>query len=150
MAETIKINIQPIKVSRLSQINFNDIDFGKVYSDHMYIADYYNGSWQDFRIEPYDMLSFTPGSAILHYGQSVFEGLKAYKGDSGEMLVFRPEMNFRRINKSAIRMCIPEVSEGIFMDGLTELLKLDNNCSTLSVFFTFFIILPRKNLSLLR
>lgn len=127
MAETIKINIQRIKVSRLSQIDFNDIDFGKVYSDHMYIADYYNGSWQDFRIEPYDMLSFTPGSAILHYGQSVFEGLKAYKGDSGEMFVFRPEMNFRRMNKSAVRMCIPEVTERIFMDGLAELLKLDIN-----------------------
>ena len=127
MTETIKINIQRIKVSRLSQIDFNDIDFGKVYSDHMYIADYYNGSWQDFRIEPYDMLSFTPGSAILHYGQSVFEGLKAYKGDSGEMFVFRPEMNFRRMNKSAVRMCIPEVTEGIFMDGLAELLKLDIN-----------------------
>jgi branched-chain amino acid aminotransferase len=127
MTDTIKINIQTVDESRLSQIDFNHIDFGKVYSDHMFIADYYQGKWQDFRIEPYDMLSFTPGSAILHYGQSVFEGLKAYKNESGEVLVFRPEMNFKRINLSAERMCIPEISEEIFMEGMSELLKLDKN-----------------------
>lgn len=127
MTDTIKINIQPVTSSRLSQIDFNNIEFGKEYSDHMFISDYYNGRWQDFRIEPYDMLSFTPGSAILHYGQSVFEGMKAYKNDMGEVLVFRPEMNFKRLNQSAERMCIPQVSEEIFMNGLTELLQLDKN-----------------------
>ena len=93
----------------------------------MFISDFYNGKWQDFRIEAYDMLSFTPGSAILHYGQSVFEGLKAYKNPSGDVVVFRPEMNFRRLNQSAVRMCIPEVTEEMFMEGLTELLRLDKN-----------------------
>lgn len=127
MIDTFKINIQPIGESKLSQIDFNDIDFGKVYSDHMFMADYYHKEWQNFRIEPYDLLSFTPGSAILHYGQSVFEGLKAYKSEKGDVLVFRPEMNFARINKSAERMCIPEISQELFMDGLTELLRLDKN-----------------------
>lgn len=127
MTDTIKINIQPVTSSRLSQTDFTNIEFGKEYSDHMFISDYYNGRWQDFRIEPYDMLSFTPGSAILHYGQSVFEGMKAYKNDMGEVLVFRPEMNFKRLNQSAERMCIPQVSEEIFMNGLTELLHLDKN-----------------------
>ena len=92
MTDTIKIQVYPMRESRLSQVDFGHIDFGKVYSDHMFIADYYKGQWQDFRIEPYDLLSFTPGSAILHYGQSVFEGLKAYKNDAGEVLVFRPDM----------------------------------------------------------
>lgn len=127
MTDTIKINIQPTSESRLNQIDFNHIDFGKVYSDHMYIADYYHGEWQNFRIEPYDMLSFTPGSAILHYGQSVFEGMKAYKNEAGEVLAFRPEMNFQRLNLSAERMCIPQISEEIFMSGLVELLRMDKN-----------------------
>ncbi len=127
MIDTININIQPISESRLNQIDFNHIDFGKVYSDHMFIADYYHGDWRNYRIEPYDLLRFTPGSAILHYGQSVFEGLKAYKSETEDVLVFRPEMNWNRINRSAERMCIPEISEEIFMDGLTELLRLDKN-----------------------
>jgi branched-chain amino acid aminotransferase len=127
MIDTLRLNIKPVTTSRLSQVDFNNIDFGKVYSDHMFISDYYKGQWQDFRIEPYDMLSFTPGSAILHYGQSVFEGLKAYKTIAGEIAVFRPEMNFRRLNQSALRMCIPQITEEMFMDGLTELLKLDKN-----------------------
>ena len=127
MTDTIKINVQPVVTSRIDQVDFNNIDFGKVYSDHMFISDFYNGEWQDFRIEAYDMLSFTPGSAILHYGQSVFEGLKAYKNPTGDILVFRPEMNFHRLNQSAVRMCIPEITEEMFMDGLTELLRLDKN-----------------------
>jgi len=127
MTDTIQINIKPTLNSRLSQVDFDDIDFGKVYSDHMFISDFYNGQWQDFRVEPYDMLSLTPGSAILHYGQSVFEGLKAYKTESGEIAVFRPEMNFRRLNLSAERLCIPTISEEMFMEGLTEVLKLDKS-----------------------
>jgi branched-chain amino acid aminotransferase len=127
MTDTIKINIEQTEHSRLSQVDFNDIDFGKVYSDHMFIADYYHNTWQNFRIEPYEMLSFTPGSAILHYGQSVFEGMKAYKNDAGEVLVFRPEKNFHRLNASAERMCIPQLPEEIFMSGLNELLQLDKN-----------------------
>lgn len=127
MTDTIKITVRKVTESRLRQVDFNHIDFGKVYSDHMFIADYYSGQWQDFRIEPYDMLSFTPGSAILHYGQSVFEGLKAYRSVNDEILVFRPMDNFLRLNLSAVRMCIPEIAEELFMDGLTELLRLDQN-----------------------
>ncbi|NJN25357.1 MAG: branched-chain amino acid aminotransferase [Cyclobacteriaceae bacterium] len=127
MTDTLNISIEPIDTSRLSQVDFNHIDFGKVYSDHMFIADYYHNAWQNLRIEPYDMLSFTPGSAILHYGQSVFEGMKAYKNAEGEVLVFRPEKNFMRLNLSAERMCIPQLPEDIFMQGLTQLLHLDKN-----------------------
>ncbi len=127
MTDTININHQLVKKSKLSQVDFSNMEFGKVYSDHMFVADYRDGEWEDFRIEPYDLLSFTPGSAILHYGQSVFEGLKAYKGQKGDILVFRPERNARRLNKSAERLCIPPISEEIFMQGLVELLKVDKD-----------------------
>jgi branched-chain amino acid aminotransferase len=127
MTDTITITCRKVEKSRLSQVDFNNISFGKVYSDHMFVAEYRGNQWQNFTIEPYDDLNFSPGSAILHYGQSVFEGLKAYKNPSGEILVFRPERNSRRLNLSAQRMCIPPVPEDIFMSGLVELLKLDRN-----------------------
>ncbi len=127
MTDKIKIDINQTKKPRHSQIDFNNIDFGRVFSDHMFIADYYDGAWHDYRIEPYDLLRFAPGTAVLHYGQSVFEGLKAQKNEVGDVLVFRPEMNFKRLNSSAKRLCIPEVPAEISMNGLTGLLRLDNS-----------------------
>jgi branched-chain amino acid aminotransferase len=127
MTDTLNIECRKVQKSRLSQVDFSDMAFGKVYSDHMFVADYKHKQWSNFSIEPYDLLRFTPGSAILHYGQSVFEGLKAYKGPQGEILIFRPDRNAKRLNTSADRMCIPEVPEDIFMSGLVELLKLDSD-----------------------
>jgi branched-chain amino acid aminotransferase len=91
----------------------------------MFIADYENGAWSNFRIEPYAALQLNPANAALHYGQSVFEGMKAYKNDAGETLLFRVDANQKRLNESAKRMCIPEVPENIFMEGLFQLLHLD-------------------------
>lgn len=125
MVETINIEFRPTKESRLSKVDFSNIIFGRVYSDHMFVSDYKNGSWGNFHIEPYDYIPFHPGSAVLHYAQSVFEGLKAYKSESGEILIFRPDMNFRRMNISAKRLCIPEIPEELFMGGMVELLKID-------------------------
>lgn len=125
MAEAIDIKVNKIPKSNIADVDFNDIKFGRVYSDHMFVADYHHGAWGDFRIVPYENLSLSPGCAVIHYGQSVFEGMKAYRSDDEEILVFRPYENFKRINTSAERMCIPQVSEEIFMGGLRELLKLD-------------------------
>jgi branched-chain amino acid aminotransferase len=127
MMTTTRIDFKPVSSSRLHTVDFTNMVFGKVYSDHMFVADYLDGKWKDFRIEPYDLLKFTPGSAILHYGQSVFEGLKAYRNDSGDVLVFRPRENAKRLNVSSERMCIPEVPEELFMEGLVELLKRDKD-----------------------
>jgi len=127
MTDTIHINHQLVKESKLSRVDFSNMAFGKVYSDHMFVADYREGQWEEFRIEPYDLLSFTPGSAILHYGQSVFEGLKAYKSQTGDILLFRPDRNAKRLNISAERLCIPQISEEVFMQGLVELLKIDKD-----------------------
>lgn len=126
MLETSEISVQKVAKSRIKEVDFNNIPFGRVYSDHMFIADYKNGEWTDLRIQPYENLSLAPASSVIHYGQSIFEGLKAYKTKSGETAIFRPTANAARLNKSAERMCIPEVPEDLFMHALKELLKLDS------------------------
>lgn len=126
MMSTIPFEVRETEASRLSQVDFNEIPFGKVYSDHMFMADYFDGQWQNLRIEPFGDLSVSPANATLHYAQSVFEGLKAYKHASGDILVFRPQANAQRLIKSAERMCIPPITEELFMSAMTELLKLDS------------------------
>jgi len=124
MVETEKIRIEKTKNSRLSEVDFDHIPFGKQYSDHMFVADYANGEWNNPRIVPYANMQISPASQALHYGVSVFEGMKAYKHD-GRVLLFRPLRNHERLNKSAKRLCIPDIPEDIFMDGMNALLKLD-------------------------
>jgi len=108
-------------------MDFHNIDFAKQYSDHMFIADYDGKEWKDFKIVPYQNISLSPANPAIHYGQSIFEGLKAYKNENKEVLVFRPEMNFNRMNISADRLMMPQIPEGIFMDGLHQLLELDKD-----------------------
>jgi branched-chain amino acid aminotransferase len=105
MTETIEIDYLPALESRISKVDFSKMVFGKVYSDHMFVADYTKGQWKDFRIEPYDLLSFTPGSAILHYGQSVFEGLKAYRNDVGEILI-SDRIKMPKGSTSPLNVCV--------------------------------------------
>lgn len=121
----MNITIKRVTRSNLPNIDFSNIVFGKVYSDHMFVADYKQGEWGNFSIMPYGHLSLSPATCALHYGQSVFEGLKAYKSPEGEVLVFRPQDNFKRMNLSAERICMPEIPEDVFMGGLNELLKID-------------------------
>ncbi len=127
MVEALNITIKKVSRSNLPNIDFSNIAFGKVYSDHMFIADYESGEWRNFSIMPYGNMSLSPGICALHYGQSIFEGLKAYKNGEGDVLVFRPQDNFKRMNLSAKRICMPEIPEDIFMGGLTELLKIDRD-----------------------
>ncbi|NVK84049.1 MAG: branched-chain amino acid aminotransferase [Cytophagia bacterium] len=127
MIDTATIRIEQTPQSRINELDENNIPFGKLYSDHMFIADYVNGEWQDFRIVPYQNMSVSPAMTTLHYAITIFEGLKAYKNAAGEVVIFRPQANASRLNISAERMCIPEVPESLFMDGLTELLKLDSS-----------------------
>jgi branched-chain amino acid aminotransferase len=127
MVNTLDIQVQKVAQSRLAEMDFHNIDFAKQYSDHMFIADYYDGQWQDFRIEPYAKITISPANPAIHYGQSIFEGLKAYKNQEGQVQIFRPMMNFHRMNKSATRMVMPNLSEEIFMDGMRELINLDSD-----------------------
>lgn len=126
MTETAAFEIRQTDSSRISEVDFDDIQFGKEYSDHMFVAEYKDDEWKNLRIEPFGNLSISPANATLHYAQSVFEGLKAYKNKDGEVSVFRPEANAKRMILSAERMCIPPISEEFFMSALSELLRLDS------------------------
>lgn len=127
MVQTLDIQVEKVTQSRVAEIDFHNIDFAKQYSDHMFIADYYDGQWQDFRIEPYSKIEISPANPAIHYGQSIFEGLKAYKNPAGEVLIFRPMMNYHRMNKSAVRMVMPTIDEEIYVEGMRELISLDSN-----------------------
>lgn len=126
MITTTDIKINKIAKSRVTDYDVNDVPFGKCFSDHMLVAEYSDGKWQTTTISPYGDVPLSYAMSALHYGQAIFEGMKAYKNDKGEVSLFRPLENFKRLNKSAIRMCMPEVPEEIFMGGLLELLKLDS------------------------
>lgn len=123
---TTKINIVKAKASKISQVDFNNLDFGRAFTDHMFICDFKDGKWQKPQIMPYQAMTIEPSARVFHYGQAVFEGMKAYKDNDGNTFLFRPKENFKRINKSAARMAIPEFPEDYFFEGLETLLKLDN------------------------
>lgn len=120
------IQINKTMKSRLPEVDFADLAFGKHYSDHMFIADWYDGEWRDLRIVPYEALALVPSTFALHYGQAIFEGLKAYKNNNGEDLFFRLDQNAKRFNISASRMGMPEVPEDLFSQACNELIHLDS------------------------
>ena len=127
MIEAMDISIIKTHSSKLKDLDLNNIPFGKYFSDHMLGADYKNGEWRNISIEPYQTLSFEPSLAALHYGQAIFEGMKAYKDQHGEAFIFRPYDNFQRFNLSAVRMNMPEIPEEIFIEGLRQLIKIDKD-----------------------
>ncbi len=121
------VSITRIERSRLEEVNFDNIVFGRHFSDHIFIADYDGQNWTDFRIEPFAAFSIHPACMGLHYGQSIFEGMKATKTVDGQPVLFRPEMHAQRLNASARRMCMPELPEDLFMEALDVLVGLDSN-----------------------
>ncbi len=124
--QTPLVKVQRTPQSRINEIDFNDLHFGKVFADHMFIDDYKDGQWGDARIVPYGQVPMSPATSALHYGQAIFEGMKAYKNDKGEVLLFRPLDNHKRINLSAERMAMPSIPQELFMEGLKQLINLDN------------------------
>jgi len=127
MTEALDISVTRVERSKLNDFNFDNLPFGKYFTDHMLEADYENGEWKSIEIKPYQPLLLEPSLAALHYGQSIFEGVKAYKDTEGNPFIFRPYDNFRRFNLSAERMCMPEVPEEIFMEGMRQLIEIDKN-----------------------
>ncbi len=111
--------------SKINSVDFENLIFGNVFTDHMLICDYKEGSWQKPIIQPYAPFTIDPSAKVFHYGQAIFEGMKAYKDEEDAVWLFRPEENFHRFNKSAIRMAMPEVPETVFMAGLKKLLQID-------------------------
>ncbi|HTN44740.1 MAG TPA: branched-chain amino acid aminotransferase [Flavipsychrobacter sp.] len=122
---TSAIKIQKTDSSRIDQLHPENIQFGKLYSDHMYIVHYENGEWQQPEIMPYGNLSLSPATTFFHYGQAIFEGVKAYKDVNGAITIFRPHDNWKRMNVSAERMGMPDVPEELFIEGMRTLIDLD-------------------------
>ncbi len=119
------IKITKATTSKMSSVDFKNLGFGKHFTDHMLVAEYRNGIWGLPEILPYGPICFDPSLATIHYGQSIFEGIKAYRLKSGTEAVFRPYDNFKRFNRSASRMEMPEVPEEIFIGGMKRLLQVD-------------------------
>ncbi len=122
---TTKIEIQKVKESSLNKATLNGRKFGSTFTDHMFICTYKNGKWQDAKITPYQPLQLQPSSRVFHYGQAVFEGMKAYKDSNDQIWLFRPDENQKRINASAKRLAMPELPKELFFEGLETLLKME-------------------------
>lgn len=125
--ETMEIPVTRVKRSRLTDIDFNHLPFGKYFTDHMLEADYADGEWKQVSIRPYQPISFEPSLMALHYGQAIFEGIKAYRLKNGDAVIYRPYDNLRRFNISADRMEMPAVPEDIFIEGMRQLIALDRD-----------------------
>jgi branched-chain amino acid aminotransferase len=124
---TTTIPVQRIAQSRIKEIDFNNLEFGKYIADHMLVADFKDGKWQDPQIVPFADIAMSPAMLSLHYGQSVFEGMKAFWMSNGNINIFRPHKHHARLNRSLDRMCMPLVSEETFLQSLHALVELDKD-----------------------
>tara|TARA_Y100001954_G_scaffold133960_1_gene143100 strand:+ start:776 stop:1825 length:1050 start_codon:yes stop_codon:yes gene_type:complete len=115
------------KDSKIKNVDFENLEFGKIFTDHLFVCKYSNNNWGTGKIMPYDNFLISPSARVFHYGQAIFEGMKCYRSDNDSLILFRPDENFKRFNKSSTRMAIPEIPKNIFFDGLTELLKIDKD-----------------------
>ncbi len=122
---TSEIDLVSASASKINEIDFENLAFGNVFTDHMLQCDFKDGKWQKPTIKPYEPFLIDPSAKVFHYGQAIFEGMKAYKDDSDDVWLFRPDENFHRFNASAKRMAMPEVPEEIFLGGLHEILKIE-------------------------
>ena len=122
-----QIKITRIEKSKIQDVDFNNFSFGSVFTDHMFECDFINGKWVNPTIKPYQPISIEPSASVLHYGQAIFEGMKAYKDENDEIWLFRPDQNFERINKSAVRMAIPEFPKELFYEALSKLVSIDRD-----------------------
>ena len=127
MTDTFNISIEKVGESKLSQTKLTDIKFGSIFTDHMLLCDFENGEWANPKIMPYQDIPMNPATVSLHYGQLIFEGLKAYVNESNEIVTFRPTAHLERFNRSAVRLCMPQVNEEIFINGIREMVLLEQD-----------------------
>lgn len=121
----MNITITKAENSGLSEVDFDNLPFGRFFSDHMFVCDYSEGEWKDARIIPFQNFSMHPASMVLHYGQAIFEGMKAFKDKEGTPVLFRPELHGVRMNESARRICMAEFPEDLFLEAVHKLVELD-------------------------
>jgi len=125
MTAALDILVTKSETSKLGALDLDNVPFGKNFTDHMLVADYEDGEWKNVEIKPYAPIVISPANAAIHYGQSIFEGIKAYRHENGDAFIFRPYDNFRRFNHSAERMQMPHVPEEIFVEGMRQLIEID-------------------------
>ncbi len=125
--DTLEIKITRTSNSKLDSVDWNDIPFGKIFTDHMLVMDYNDGAWQNPEITPFKNLELHPATSALHYGQSIFEGMKANKTDDDRVLIFRPDMNGARFEESCIRMCMPVIPSEIFVELIKRFVDVERN-----------------------
>ena len=119
----VKIN----KSSKINTINFQNLNFGEIFTDHMFVCDFENNTWKEPQILPYDDIKISPSSSVFHYGQAVFEGMKAFKDNNGSVWLFRPYENAKRFNQSCERLAIPNFPENTFVDAIKKLVEIEKN-----------------------
>jgi len=124
---TQNLKIKKIAQTRIHEVDFDNLKFGRTFSDHMVVITYENGAWSNGEVVPFDYLPMNPATLVLHYGQAIFEGMKAEKTADGKVVMFRPELNARRFNRSAIRMAMPEIPEEVYVNSLMTLLDIDRD-----------------------
>jgi branched-chain amino acid aminotransferase len=127
LKNTSEIDIVRVAESKINEVDFENLAFGNIFTDHMLICDFKEGQWQKPIIKPYEPFLIDPSAKVFHYGQAIFEGMKAYKDENEDVWLFRPDQNLDRFNKSAVRMAMPEVPENIFIEGLKTIVDLERN-----------------------
>lgn len=119
------VKITKVSQSKIDTFDFEDLKFGAKFTDHMLVCEYKNGEWQQPEIKPYSPIQLDPSARVFHYGQAIFEGMKAYKDDNNDIWLFRPDQNHERFNKSATRLAMPTIPSEIFVDGLKTLINIE-------------------------
>ena len=127
MLQTVSIKVTPTQESKINTVDWENLPFGKVFSDHMLVMDYKDGAWQDAEIVPFGPIPMHPAMSAIHYGQSIFEGMKANKTANGEVLIFRPDMNAKRFRESSERMCMPVIPEDMFVELVRKAVEVESN-----------------------
>lgn len=125
--DLIEIKVSHRETSRISQVDWDNLPFGKVFTDHMLVMDYNNGAWQAPEIVPFGPIQMHPAMSAIHYGQSIFEGMKAFKRTDGEVILFRPEMNAKRFMESCERLCMPTFEEELFVELVRKIVEVDRD-----------------------
>lgn len=125
--ETLSLKITKTDNSRINSVDWDNLPFGKVFSDHILVMEYKGGTWHQPEIKPFESFNLHPATSALHYGQSIFEGMKANKTSQGDVLIFRPEINESRFAESCSRMCMPVLPEGMFTELIRRVVELDRN-----------------------
>ncbi|WP_116106674.1 branched-chain amino acid aminotransferase [Lewinella sp. IMCC34191] len=124
---TSNIRVERVQQSRLQDVDFSNLPFGKIFSDHMFVSDYRDGEWTDDRIIPFGHFTMHPASMVLHYGQAIFEGMKASVHEDGTPMLMRPEEHAKRLNASARRMMMAEFPEDRFVEAVSQLVAMDKD-----------------------